>query len=754
MAKRIQGICIEIDGNTTKLNDALKSTNNVIYKTNSELKQLNQALKLDPKNTELLSQKQELLKKNISATTDKLNSLKQAQKQMGDYNKLTDEQKENYRALSTQISKTESSLKSMNKELKASANIDLSKLKDGLKKAGEVALDVAKKLTAATAAIGGALVALVAQGVKSYAQLEQNIGGVETMFGDSAQKVIENAKQAYKTAGVSANEYMAGVTSFSASLLQSLGGDTEKAADIADMAFRDMSDNANKFGTDMASIQNAYQGFAKQNYTMLDNLKLGYGGTKTEMERLLADAEKLTGVHYDISNLSDVYSAIHAIQEELGVTGTTQLEAEKTITGSFASMKAAFDNFLNGSGGVKELSETIKNFLTNVVGAVKKLAPDILNGLVDLIATLLPEVGQLLVDVVPDLANLLGEVIPKLFESLVPMLGQLINDVLPPLLDAVSGLIDKLLEMISGDTSEFEKTISILISSVIEFITENVPKLIKIILKIIVILAKTLADQIPTMITSIVEMLVQIIQAIIESLPDFIEAAIKIVLALIKGLIQAIPKLVEAIPKIITSLVKALLNPEMLIQLIKAAIQLVVALATGLVQAIPELIKAVPKIISELVKSLVNLITNTNWGKLGLDILKGILNGMLNFGSLVYNTITKLGNKIVKSIKSFFGIHSPSTLMEDEIGTNLTEGIVEGMENSIPKAIKEVNAAMTDLNNGIQASVNPTINPTANTNPLYLQIENFYNNRDTDIQTLAQELEFYRKNAALAKGGM
>lgn len=270
MSKNIKGITIEIGGNTTKLQDSLKSVNKIVYSTNSELKQLNQALKLDPKNTELLAQKQELLKKNIEATSQKLSQLKEAQKQMGDYSKLTDEQKESYRALSVEIAKTEGYLKNMNQELKNTGKLDLSGLGEGLKKVGSVATDVLKKVAEVSAAVGAALSGVIAAGVKSYAELEQNIGGVETLFGANADKVIKNAEQAYKTAGVSANEYMQGVTSFSASLLQSLAGDTSKAADVADMAFRDMSDNANKFGTDMQSIQNAYQGFAKQNYTMLD----------------------------------------------------------------------------------------------------------------------------------------------------------------------------------------------------------------------------------------------------------------------------------------------------------------------------------------------------------------------------------------------------------------------------------------------------------------------------------------------------
>ena len=274
--KNIKGITIKIGGDTTELSKALKDVNSIVAKSNSELKSLNQALKLDPKNTELLSQKQEVLRNNIKATAERLNTLKEAQKQMGSYNSLTDEQKESYRALTVEISKTETALKGMNKELKSTSGINLDGIKNGLKKVGDVALDVSKKMLQVSAAVGGALAGLVTAGVKSYASLEQNLGGVETLFKDSADKVVENAKNAWQTAGVSANEYMAGVTSFSASLLQSLGGDTEKAADIADMAFRDMSDNANKFGTDMSSIQNAYQGFAKQNYTMLDNLKLGW----------------------------------------------------------------------------------------------------------------------------------------------------------------------------------------------------------------------------------------------------------------------------------------------------------------------------------------------------------------------------------------------------------------------------------------------------------------------------------------------
>lgn len=722
MAKRLEGITIEIGGNTTKLNDALKGTQSVISATNSELKDLNKALKLDPTNTELLSQKQEVLKNNIAATKDKLETLKEAQRQMGDYNSLTDRQKESYRTLSVEITKSESALKNMNDELKNMNKIDLSKVKDTMKKIGDVALDVVKKVGQVTAAVGGAMAGVVAAGVKSFADLEQNIGGVETLFGDSAEKVKENAAKAFQTAGVSANEYMKGVTSFSASLLQSLSGDTEKAADIADMAFRDMSDNANKFGTDMQSIQNAYQGFAKQNYTMLDNLKLGYGGTKTEMQRLLKDAEKFSGVKYDISNLSDVYNAIHVIQEELGVTGTTAQEASTTISGSAASMKAAFDNFLNGSGSPEQLATAVTTFLSNVTKAIGQLAPQILSGIATLLETLIPQIASLLFSLIPQL------------------------------LSAITNLINKLFDMVSKNTAAIKKAVTELIKSFATFVTENLPTIIELGLALIVALATGIGESLPELIPTIVDCILKIVEVIIDNLPMIIEAALQIIIALTQGIFNALPRLLERLPELIVKLVATLTKPEMLAMMISAALTLILELAKGLIKALPSLLAAVPKLIKGLFDNMKKVLTETNWLELGKNVLKGILNGMLDFGNVVKDTIKKVGKKITNSIKSFFGIASPAKSMYP-LGEYITQGIGVGIEKGVPDTIKQVKSAMVDLNNGIDGSLNPTINPTANTNPLIIQIENFNNTRQQDIQALAEELEFYRKNSALARGG-
>lgn len=672
MSKKLQGITIEIDGNTTKLNEAIKGLNTTINSANAELRALNNALKLDPKNVELLSQKQEVLKNNIAASKDKLEQLKTAQKQMGQYNSLTEQQKETYRALSIEISKSENAIKSMNKELKKVNSIDFEKIKKSLSKVGEIASNVIKTVGGVVTAVGTAIGSVVAAGVKSYADLEQNIGGVETLFKENSQKVIDNANKAYETAGVSANEYMQLVTSFSASLLQSLGGDTAKAADVADMALIDMADNANKFGTDMQSIQNAYQGFAKQNYTMLDNLKLGYGGTKSEMERLLADAQKISGVKYDIANLSDVYNAIHVIQTELDVTGTTAKESATTISGSMASMKAAFDNFLNGSGSPEQLSNSITTFISNVSNVILKLAPSILSGL------------------------------STLFQNLVPQIGKLIMNMLPQLFTSAQELITSLLKLISENVQPLSDTIVSLFISLTNFIVENLPMIVDVALQIILALASGIAENIDDLIPTIVDVVLKISEILLDNIDLIIEAAFKLLLGVAKGIVKAIPKILEHIPTLISKMLKVF----------------------GV----------------DLSKFL----------DVGTNIVKGIWEGISKSFTWIKDKIKGWVGNVTNFIKKLFGIHSPSKVMKEQIGENLGLGIAEGIDDTVIN----VERAMKGLSKKVETSVNPIINPTANSNPLIIQIENFNNSRGTDIQALAQELEFYRKNSALAKGGV
>ena len=734
MASQVKGISIDISADTSKFQKALKGLDAPIQKINSELKDLNYALKLDPKNTQLLAQKHEVLTRKIAESKDKLEALKQAQKEMGEYSSLTDEQKAKYNQLSAEIVKTEKSIQDMNKELRASSEINMEKLKNGLKKVGDVALEVTKTLGKVSMAVGGALASVVSLGVKSYADLEQNIGGVETLFGDSAEKVIENAKQAYKTAGVSANEYMAGVTSFSASLLQSLGGNTEKAADVADMAFRDMSDNANKFGTDMSSIQNAYQGFAKQNYTMLDNLKLGYGGTKTEMERLLSDATKISGVKYDIKNLNDVYEAIHVVQEELGVTGTTAEEAEKTISGSASAMKSAFDNFINGSGSPEALAETFSNFAINIGTAFADLLPNIVSGLT------------------------------TVFSKLAPLLDDMLWELLPHLLEQLSNLLTSIFNFITNNQQQISQTITMVINEIIMFITQNLPNMIQAGISILLALVDGIVGAIPTLAEALPQLITTILNVLVENIPAILNGAIQLLMAIVNAIPVIITELVNQLPTIVDTIIVTLLDN--LPMLLEGAIQLFMALVEAIPIIVVQLVKIAPTIITNIVKTLWNnrgkvldvgkklLMTlkdgivsyySTLWGiikkipttikekieegfskikEIGTNIVKGIMEGITNSLDWIKERLKDWVGNVTKFLKKIFKIGSPSKLMADEIGYWMGEGVGVGfvdamddvekqMANSIPieSLMQDVNSAMSSLNHGIQTSINPNINP-------------------------------------------
>lgn len=367
------------------------------------------------------------------------------------------------------------SVKNMNESMKDATN-SASKMSSVMKGIGSSAIKVGKGLAVAGAAAATAVTALVSKSVGAFADYEQLTGGVETLFGSggrsveeyaqsvgksvsdiqgkydslmSAQNaVLENANKAYMTAGMSANEYMDTVTGFSASLISSLGGDTNKAADYANSALVDMSDNANKMGTDMESIKNAYQGFAKQNYTMLDNLKLGYGGTQEEMKRLLSDAEKLTGQRYDISSFADITQAIHAIQTQMDITGTTAKEASTTISGSWGSLKAAFENTLVGltTGGemfdqsLDALVDSAKTFGQNVIPAITGA----LSGVGSLIESLAPvivaELPSMVSDILPHLVSATKSLVTGLISQL-PALGKAVLDAIPSIFDGMTDVI-------------------------------------------------------------------------------------------------------------------------------------------------------------------------------------------------------------------------------------------------------------------------------------------------------------------------
>ncbi len=390
------------------------------------------------------------------------------------------------------------------------------------------------------AAIGKALSSSITAG----AELEQSLGGIETLFKGSAATVIANAEQAYKTAGMSANGYMEQVTGFAASLLQSLSGDTDKAAEVSNMALTDMSDNANKFGTDMQRITDAYQGFAKQNYTMLDNLKLGYGGTKTEMQRLLKDAEALTGVKYDISNLSDVYNAIHVIQDELGVTGTTALEASETISGSFNSMKASFTNVL----GDLALGRDIKPSLTALVQTtVTFLKGNLLPAVKNIITALPGAIGILLKELIP--AN-----VQDIINSFVSNFSTFMTTSFPTILENGTAMVTQLVAGFQAGFPEMITSAASLIGQVLSIIVASLPGVLESGASIIMQLVTGFLSVAPSLYTAAGEIIQQLLTSLMQALPSMLSTGAQFIMNMVSGLLSNLPSIVSSATTVVANM--------------------------------------------------------------------------------------------------------------------------------------------------------------------------------------------------------
>lgn len=608
----------------------------------------------------------------------------------------------------TQVNNAETELNKLGSELDKNASYmdEAAKSSDGcaesideygkeVKKAGEDSEEAGKKFdkvktaatalgtaaAAATAALAAAAIKLGKEVISAYADYEQLVGGVETLFKDSSGKVMEYANDAYKTAGLSANEYMETVTGFSASLISSLGGDTEKAAEYANMAITDMSDNANKMGSDMASIQNAYSGFAKQNYTMLDNLKLGYGGTKEEMQRLLEDAEKLSGVKYDISSYSDIIDAIHVIQTEMDITGTTAKEAEATISGSIGMLKSSFQNLITGLGDadadidklcdnvVNSFNSVVKN-ITPVVRNLAKTVPNALEGILDAIAPLLPE-----------------------------------------LLEMGVGLFEALLSGFTSVLPELMNTAASLVTTLVQGIIEALPLVVEAAAQFITTLVQGIAEALPTLIPAAVETVTTIVSTLIENIPLLIDAALQLIQGLAEGVLEAIPVLLEALPELIESLVTTLLDA--IPQIIETGVKLLTALITNLPQIIAEIVRAMPQIITGIVSALGEGVSQV--AEVGKNLVRGLWQGIQSLAGWLWDKVSGWISSIWDGITDFFGIHSPSTKMAWVSEMNV-EGAVVGIEKNKSKAVKaygamgeemlaEVDSGLAAVNDKLKSSI-------------------------------------------------
>ncbi|MDB2103986.1 phage tail protein [Clostridium paraputrificum] len=604
-------------------------------------------------------------------------------------------------------------------------------------KIGSIAKTSATAVAGMVAAATTAVATLAGLSVKQYAEYEQLTGGVETLFKNSSDKVMEYANNAYKAAGMSANEYMNTITGFAASLLQGLGGDTEKAAKIGNMAVEDMADNANKMGTSIELIQNAYQGFAKQNYTMLDNLKLGFGGTKEEMQRLLQEASKISGIKYDISNFSDIIEAIHAIQNEMGITGTTAKEAASTIEGSLSMTKSAWNNLLTGMADDNADFDKLVDNLVNSVGTLgENLLPRIeiaINGIGKLIDKLLPSI----INKIPEL---ISSILPGMVQAGINVTSSLVNGIvesLPMLLEIGLQALTTLGKGIAKNLPALIPTIVNLMISMCDMIIENLPLIVDVAIDIILALVQGLVSALPTLIAEVPRIINSFANAIYNALPQILMAGVQIIGMLIKGLIQSIPTLVANIPQIIMAIVNvftlmnwasigknlitgigngiksmvsnigtvAKFTAESVVNGIKGIFtsggsigrNLISWVTNGISSSVGNLVQAAKNVAISAIQGLKNILSWDSAASIGKNLIQGLWNGISNMGGWIMDKIGGFASNIIGGIKDFFGIHSPSRVMRDLIGTNIVKGIGVGIDIETPNLEKDIDANMKDL---------------------------------------------------------
>lgn len=607
MASNI-GAKIELQGEAqfkkavTEINTNLRTLGTEMTKVKSEFDKNDKSIEFYTKKNQVLNKqideqknKIEALEKGLKVSAEKYGeNATQTQKWQQDLNRATAD----LNKMEREVSDNTKAMDELGKETE-----DTGKSVDGtggkFEKFGGVLKGVAVAAGAAAVAAGAAAVKLAKDVVAGYAEYEQLVGGVDTLFGESSLQLQEYANNAYKTAGLSANAYMETVTGFSASLIQSLGGDTEEAVKYADMVMTDMSDNANKMGTNIESVQNAYSGFAKGNFTMLDNLKLGYGGTKAEMERLLEEAEKISGFKYDVSSYADIVDAIHVVQTEMGITGTTALEASDTISGSVNAMSSAWENWLVGLG--------------NSNADMTVLTQNLVEGFQNVLENLMPVIGNI------------AEALPGAFNAILPA----ISDIFPDLLVVVAGLFNQVLESL----------------------LEMLPELIPVAVDAVLMIANTLID----------------------NLPLIIDSAFKLIEGLAGGITDSLPTLIPAI------------------------IEIIALIVTELITRIPDVIKFIP----ELFTALVTAVKETDWAQMGKDIVEGLWNGINSLADWIREKVTGFVEGIGDTIKNFFGIESPSTLMA-EYGRYIDEGLAKGIDDNASKPISSADTMATTIGSAMQ----------------------------------------------------
>ena len=632
-------------------------------------------------------------------------------------------------------------------KLKASLSLDSDQYENGLSKAEKLAKGFGKAFKVGAVAIGAAASAvgvLVKKSVDAYGEYEQLAGGIKKLYGEATDDMMEYASKAYETAGMSANAYMQNVTGFSAALLNSLEGDSKEAARIADMAMKDISDNANTFGKYTAEeLAGVYQALAKGQYMTLDNLNLGFGGTKAGMQQLIDKANELAkaqGMAGDlqIDSYADIVQAIHLVQENLNITGTTEKEAAQTIQGSINMTKAAWENLVAGFADPDaNIAELTKNVITSAGKAASNVVPAIMqaaSGISEAFTVILPQA----LSNIPNIVQNIGVPLIQTGSQLVLSIGQGITEALPELVNVITGLIDGLVTSMDGALPGLIEVGLTWLEGFSGSIRDGAGKLVDAGISLLLSLAQGIATAMPTIVEKAPLIISNIAGVINDNAPKLIVAGFNIIVALGKGLIQAIPALIENLPQILM----AIWNVFTAFNWMALGKQLITAIGKGLLSlrtSIPNTLKSIGKSAwnglkninwSSLGKSILQFIgrgisalahlpgtllraagsramqafTGLAWGNVGSNIIRGIARGITAGVSWIVSAAKNAAKKAFQAAKNFLGIKSPSKLFRDKIGKNIALGMALGIDDGE----KNVVTAMDRLNNNL-ISASPTV---------------------------------------------
>lgn len=686
------GAKVSLDGEA-EFRRQLRDINTGLKTMGSEMAVVTSAFIGQEKSAAALSAKNDVLERTVSGLNERLKlqqeMLEKSAREYGESSQKTQQYQQAVNKTQAEINKANAEITQNNELLddqqvaatKSAQSIGtlegaFSKLGSAAKVAGKV---VAAAVLAATVAVSG----LVGASVKGYAEFEQLTGGVETLFRTSASTVKKYANDAYKTAGMTANQYMEAVTGFSASLLNSLYGNTDKAAELANQAIIDMSDNANKMGTDIASIQNAYQGFAKQNYTMLDNLKLGYGGTKEEMERLLKDAERLSGTKFNISSFADIVQAIHVIQDSMHITGTTAKEASTTIQGSINSMGAAWSNLVTGMADENADLDQLINNLVESVGTVAQ-------NLVPVIQTALSSMGQVIVELAPVIAEALPQMIQDVLPSLLTAGADLViglatgvTEALPGIVEAVAEAVPTIIDALQAAGPQLLDAGGELLAMLAQGLLDGIDLLGDIGPEWGAKIGEGLENAIPDLLNNAVGFLFRLLSTLMDNAPQFMEAGAAIIEGIVKGLDEWLPDLLAWIPYAITDFAEGF--SETFPKIAEVGAKIMTTLAGAIIDAIPEVLAAWPSIAAAFLKA--------SW-TIGTSIIEGAWKGFSAKISWLIDKVKAGFKAVVDAIKDLLGIHSSSTVFAG-IGDNMAAGLGQGWDKAFGSVQRDIEGSMT-----------------------------------------------------------